>query len=70
MHQDRQWLSPRELQIARLVADGKTNKEIALDAGLAPSTVKDYIANACHKLGVAGQVQLAAWYWKTYGMEA
>jgi len=67
MQQD---LSPRELQIARLVADGKTNKEIARDAALSPSTVKDYIANACHKLGVAGRVQLAAWYWKTYGVEA
>jgi DNA-binding CsgD family transcriptional regulator len=70
MHQENTLLSPRELTVARLVADGKTNKEIAQDAGLKPSTVKDYIANACHKLGLSGRVALATWYVKTHGAEA
>ena len=59
MHQD---LSSREREVVAFVAEGKTNKEIALETGLAPSTVKDYVANACHKAGVTNRVALASWY--------
>ena len=59
MHQD---LSSREREVVAFVAEGKTNKEIALETGLAPSTVKDYVANACHKAGVTNRVALAIWY--------
>lgn len=65
MHQD---LSPREREVVALVAEGKTNKEIARQTGLSPSTVKDYVANACHKRGVTNRVALAAW-WLTEGSE-
>ena len=58
----RQELSPRELEIVRLVAQGKTNKEIALEMTVAPSTVKDYLANACHKVGVTNRTALTAWW--------
>ncbi|MGE0599570.1 MAG: response regulator transcription factor [Dehalococcoidia bacterium] len=59
MQQD---LSPREREVVALVAEGKTNKKIALETGLAPSTVKEYVANACHKAGVTNRVALATWY--------
>ncbi|MGB4862020.1 MAG: helix-turn-helix transcriptional regulator [Tepidiformaceae bacterium] len=59
MHQD---LSPREREVVALVAEGKTNREIALETGLAPSTVKEYVANACHKAGVTNRVGLTAWW--------
>jgi DNA-binding NarL/FixJ family response regulator len=55
-------LSPRELQVLRLVADGKTSKDIAalLDLGL--QTVRSYRKTMMKKLGVnnvAGLTQLA-----------
>jgi DNA-binding NarL/FixJ family response regulator len=64
MHEGRLPLSPRELSVAELVADGQTNKEIALALAIRPTTVKDHIAAACGKLGLSGRVQLAAWYVK------
>jgi DNA-binding NarL/FixJ family response regulator len=55
-------LTPRELQVLRLVADGKTSKEIAnfLDLGL--ETVRSYRKSMMKKLGVnniAGLTQVA-----------
>ena len=55
-------LSPREMQVLRLVAEGKTSKEIAtmLDIGL--QTVRSYRKTMMKKLGVnnvAGLTQLA-----------
>jgi DNA-binding NarL/FixJ family response regulator len=55
-------LSPRELQVLRLVAEGKTSKEIAnmLDLGL--QTVRSYRKTMMKKIGVnniAGLTQLA-----------
>jgi DNA-binding NarL/FixJ family response regulator len=59
MHQD---LSPQERRVVAGVAEGKTNKQIALELGLAEATVKDYVANACHKVGVDNRVALATWW--------
>jgi len=66
----RQGLSPKELEVVRLVADGKTNKQVALELERGVGTVKDHIAAACRKLDVNSRVELAKWYWKTYGVEA
>jgi two-component system response regulator DegU len=55
-------LSPRELQVLRMVADGKTNKEIAVMLDLAEQTVRSYRKTMMKKLGVnnaAGLTQLA-----------
>lgn len=52
-------LSPRELEVAKLVADGKTNAEIAEELFLSPHTVKPHIAEISGKLGVHGRVQIA-----------
>ncbi len=45
-------LSPRELQVLRLVADGKTSKEIAALLGLGLQTVRSYRKTLMKKLGV------------------
>ncbi len=55
-------LSPRELQVLRLVADGKTSKEIAVILDLREHTVRSYRKTMMKKLGVnnvAGLTQLA-----------
>lgn len=55
-------LSPRELQVLRLVAGGKTSKEIATLLDLSEQTVRSYRKTMMRKLGVnnvAGLTQLA-----------
>jgi DNA-binding NarL/FixJ family response regulator len=55
-------LSPREVQVLRLVADGKTSKEIAVMLDLREQTVRSYRKTMMKKLGVnnvAGLTQLA-----------
>jgi DNA-binding NarL/FixJ family response regulator len=48
-------LSKREGEIVHLVALGFTNREIAEQLFLAPSTVKTYVARTCTKLGVGNR---------------
>jgi DNA-binding NarL/FixJ family response regulator len=45
-------LSPREREAIRLVADGKTNREIAVELGIGEQTVKTMLTRAFVKLGV------------------
>ena len=55
-------LSPRELQVLRMVADGKTSKEIAVTLDLREQTVRSYRKTMMKKLrvnNVAGLTQLA-----------
>ncbi len=55
-------LSPRELQVLRLVAEGQTSKEIAVMLDLGLQTVRSYRKTMMKKLGVnnvAGLTQLA-----------
>jgi two-component system response regulator DegU len=55
-------LSPREIQVLRLVVDGKTSKEVATLLGLSEQTVRTYRKTMMKKLGVnnvAGLIQLA-----------
>ncbi|MEO8027499.1 MAG: response regulator transcription factor [Bryobacteraceae bacterium] len=55
-------LSPRELQVLRMVADGKTSKDIAVLLDLGLQTIRSYRKTMMKKLGVnnvAGLTQLA-----------
>jgi DNA-binding NarL/FixJ family response regulator len=55
-------LSPREVQVLRMVAEGKTSKEIAVTLDLSEQTVRSYRKTMMKKLGVnnvAGLTQLA-----------
>jgi DNA-binding CsgD family transcriptional regulator len=45
-------LTPRELEVLRLVARGMSNKEIAADLGVTTHTVKYHLAAVLDKLGV------------------
>jgi DNA-binding NarL/FixJ family response regulator len=45
-------LTPREIDVLRLIAEGNANKEIAGKLSLAEETVKGYVKNILAKLGV------------------
>lgn len=50
-------LTRRELDILQLLAEGKSNQEIAAERVLALTTVKKHVANILSKLGVANRTQ-------------
>ena len=52
-------LTERELQVARLVVDRKTNPEIAAELFLSQKTVETHLRNIFHKVGVTGRADLA-----------
>jgi DNA-binding CsgD family transcriptional regulator len=62
-HLDEPWrpLTAREFEVARLVADGRTNAEIALELQIAPKTASAHIEHILAKLGVTRRAEIAAW---------
>lgn len=52
-------LSDRELEIVRLLADGRSNREIATALFLAEGTVKNHVTNVLAKLGARDRTQAA-----------
>ncbi len=54
-------LSRRELEIARLVAEGLTNREIATRLFISERTVDGHLEHVREKLGVNSRAQIAAW---------
>ena len=51
-------LSPRELQVLRLVASGKTVKQIAAELALSDKTIDTYRARIAEKTGLSSNVEL------------
>jgi len=51
-------LSKQEAKIVRLVADGRTNREIASHLELSEHTVKNYLFKIFDKLGISNRVEL------------
>lgn len=51
-------LSPRELEVFRLIAWGATNKEIAARLNLSVKTVEAHKANGMRKLGMSGRLDI------------
>jgi DNA-binding NarL/FixJ family response regulator len=58
-------LSDRETEVARTIAKGLTNAEIAAELFISLSTVKSHLASIQNKLGVRNRVEIAAWAWET-----
>jgi predicted ATPase/DNA-binding CsgD family transcriptional regulator len=54
-------LTPRQLEIARLIAEDLTNREIADRLFLSERTVETHITNMLNKLGLNSRVQLSRW---------
>jgi DNA-binding NarL/FixJ family response regulator len=54
-------LSPREMEILRLIARGLSNKEIAYKLGISPQTVKNHVTSILRKLGVSDRTQAAVY---------
>ena len=54
-------LTRRELEIARLVANDLTNKQIAAGLFLSQRTVETHITNILNKLGLDSRIQLSRW---------
>jgi len=52
-------LTPRELEIARLIVDRRTNRQIAEELFLSPKTVETHIRNIFGKLGADSRVEVA-----------
>jgi predicted ATPase/DNA-binding CsgD family transcriptional regulator len=54
-------LSDRELEVARLVASGLSNREIAAELFVSVATVKTHVSHILSKLGLASRVEVARW---------
>jgi RNA polymerase sigma factor (sigma-70 family) len=58
-------LSAQERRVLALIAQGKTNKEIAHQMGLSDKTVKNYVSNTLDKLKLTRRSEAAAFYVQT-----
>jgi predicted ATPase/DNA-binding CsgD family transcriptional regulator len=54
-------LTPREREVAALVAGGSSNKAIAEELVISPATAARHVANILAKLGFSSRAQIAAW---------
>jgi DNA-binding NarL/FixJ family response regulator len=58
-------LSGRETEVARAIARGRTNQEIAAGLFISVSTVKTHVSSIQTKLGLRNRVEIAAWAWES-----
>jgi len=52
-------LTPSELRVVRLAADGRSNREIAHELYVTPKTVEGHLSRAYAKLGIDGRDRLS-----------
>jgi DNA-binding NarL/FixJ family response regulator len=61
---ERRWyapLTPREAEVALVIADGLSNKEIAARLGIGERGVETHVFNISNKLTVHNRTQIALW---------
>lgn len=60
---DEPWapLTAREFEVARLIAEGRTNRQIADDLHIAPKTVGAHVEHILSRLGAGRRAEIAAW---------
>jgi DNA-binding CsgD family transcriptional regulator/tetratricopeptide (TPR) repeat protein len=54
-------LTSREFEVARLIAEGMTNGEIAAELSIAAKTASSHVEHILAKLGVTRRAEIAAW---------
>lgn len=54
-------LTRRELEVLRLIVDGRQNKQIATALGISEKTVKTHCSRLFQRIGVADRTQAAVW---------
>jgi DNA-binding NarL/FixJ family response regulator len=54
-------LTTRELEVLRLVAAGRANKEIAAELSITERTARTHVSNILGKLGLSSRTQAALW---------
>jgi DNA-binding NarL/FixJ family response regulator len=54
-------LSDREIEVLKLIANGKDNADIAGDLHISPKTVKNHISNILMKLQIQNRIQAAVY---------
>jgi DNA-binding NarL/FixJ family response regulator len=54
-------LTPRELEVLRLVATGKANKQIAAELAISERTARTHVSRILHKLHLSSRTQAALW---------
>lgn len=57
-------ITPKEMELIELVADGLSNKEIAEKLFLSEGTVRNYLSSVLEKLELRDRTQLAVFYYK------
>ncbi|HHW70234.1 MAG TPA: response regulator transcription factor, partial [Clostridiales bacterium] len=59
-------LTPREIEVLLLIADGMNNKEIADELYISEKTVKNHVSNIFRKLDVSDRTQAAIYVLKNH----
>jgi NarL family two-component system response regulator LiaR len=54
-------LSPREVDVLKLLARGMENAQIAHELDISPRTVKNHVSNILSKLGLTSRVEAATY---------
>ena len=57
-------LTERELEVLKLIADARTNSQIAEQLSISESTVKGYVSNILSKLHLGDRTQAAVYAWR------
>jgi DNA-binding NarL/FixJ family response regulator len=54
-------LTPKQVQLLKLLSEGKSNKEVATAAGITPGTAKVYFSRLYRAIGVTTRFEAALW---------